>query len=216
MLDSQTAAFAVAAGLLTVTPGQDTMLVVRNVLRGGRGDGVVTTFGICAGLFLHATLSALGLSIVLMSSAAAYQAVKYAGAAYLVWLGVRSLLAAARGGYVATDPEESSRGQDRHVPASARRCFVEGLLSNVLNPKTAIFYLAFLPQFIGPADDVFGKSLLLAGIHYAEGIVWLVVVALAVDRTRRLFLGSAVRRWLDGACGVLFVGFGLRLALERR
>ncbi len=214
MLDSHTAAFAVAAGLLTMTPGQDTMLVVRNVLRGGRGDGVVTTFGICAGLFLHATLSALGLSIVLTRSATAYQAVKYAGAAYLVWLGIRSLVAAARGAYAALEPDAA--GAERRGATSAGRCFVEGLLSNVLNPKTALFYLAFLPQFIGPAEDVLGRSLVLAGIHWVEGIVWLVVVAVVVDRTRRLLLGSAVRRWLDGLCGALFVGFGIRLALERR
>ena len=81
MIDSQTVAFALAAAVLTVTPGQDTMLVVRNVLRGGRGDGVVTTLGICSGLFMHATLSALGMSVILMQSAAAFQAVKYAGRA---------------------------------------------------------------------------------------------------------------------------------------
>ena len=104
----------------------------------------------------------------------------------------------------------------RAVTVPARRCFLEGLLSNALNPKTAIFYLAFLPQFVGPNDPVLQKSLLLAGIHYAEGVLWLVAVSLAVDQARRLFLQSMVRRWLDGLCGALFVGFGLRLALERR
>jgi RhtB (resistance to homoserine/threonine) family protein len=211
MIDSQTLAFALAAAVLTVTPGQDTMLVVRNVLRGGRGDGVVTTLGICSGLFMHATLSALGMSVILMQSAVAFQIVKYAGACYLAWLGLRSLASALRA---------DAGGRDavavRADIVPARRCFLEGLLSNALNPKTAIFYLAFLPQFVGPNDPVLQKSLLLAGIHYAEGVVWLVVVSLAVDQARRLFLRSIVRRWLDGLCGALFVGFGLRLALERR
>ena len=90
------------------------------------------------------------------------------------------------------------------------------MLSNLLNPKTAVFYLAFLPQFIGPTDPVLQKSLLLAGIHYAEGILWLVVVSMAVDQTRRLFMQPMVQRWLDGICGTLFVGFGVRLALERQ
>lgn len=188
------------------------MLVVRNVLRGGRGDGVVTTFGICSGLFMHATLSALGVSIVLTHSAMAFQVVKTAGACYLVWLGVRSLAGAVRGAYDPALPEH----RFATAAASPRRCFLEGLLSNVLNPKTAVFYLAFLPQFIRPTDAVLQKSLLLAGIHYVEAIVWLVVVSTAVDRMRRLFLTSAVRRWLDGLCGLLFVGFGVRLALERR
>ena len=211
MLDQQTLAFVLAAAVLTIAPGPDTMLVVRNVLRGGRGDGVITTFGICAGLFVHATLSALGVSVLLMHSATAFQVVKSAGAAYLVWLGVRSLRAALRG-YAPEDQE--ARGSREAI--RPQRCFLEGLLSNVLNPKTAMFYLAFLPQFIGPADPVLRKSLLLAGIHYAESIAWLVLVAMAVDRTRRLVLRSAVRRWLDGLCGALFVGFGVRLALERR
>jgi RhtB (resistance to homoserine/threonine) family protein len=212
MIDSQIVAFTFAAAVLTVTPGQDTLLVVRNVLRGGRGDGVVTTFGICAGLFMHATLSALGVSVILMHSATAFQLVKFAGACYLVWLGLRSLSSAMRGVHHAAGLEHQ-RAADA-VPL--RRCFLEGVLSNVLNPKTAVFYLAFLPQFIGPTDSVLQKSLLLAGIHYAEGILWLVGVSMAVDQTRRLFLHAMVRRWLDGICGALFVGFGVRLALARQ
>jgi len=211
MIDSQVAAFTAAAALLTITPGQDTMLVVRNVLRGGRGDGVITTFGICTGLFLHATLSAVGVSVILTTSATAFQIVKLAGACYLVFLGLRSLTSALRGGGVAPDARQPSR-----QVVSSHRCFLEGLLGNVLNPKTAVFYLAFLPQFIGPTDAVLPKSLLLAGIHYVEGIAWLVAVSMAVDVTRRFFLRAMVRRWLDGICGAVFVGFGVRLALERR
>jgi RhtB (resistance to homoserine/threonine) family protein len=212
MIDSQVVAFAVIAAALTVAPGADTMLVVRNVLRGGRRDGVITTFGICLGLFVHATLSAVGVSVILMRSATAFHLLKLAGACYLVWLGVQSLSGAMRG-------EVPAAGAERGGPAtavSARRCFVEGVLSNVLNPKVAVFYLAFLPQFIGPTDAVLRKSLLLAGIHYVEGIVWLATVSVVVDRTRRFFMESDVRRWLDGVCGALLVGLGVRLALERR
>jgi threonine/homoserine/homoserine lactone efflux protein len=188
------------------------MLVVRNVIRGGRGDGVATTFGICTGLFMHATLSALGLSIVLMHSATAFQFVKIAGACYLVWLGVRSLASAVRSGRDLADPVQ----QLTTDAVSPHRCFLEGLLSNVLNPNTAVFYLAFLPQFIGPTEPVLAKSLVLAGIHYGEGILWLVGVSMAVGQMRRLIVRSMVRRWLDGICGTVFVGFGVRLALERR
>lgn len=212
MLDAQVLTFAVVAAALTVSPGPDTMLVVRNVLRGGRRDGVVTTFGICSGLFLHAILSALGISIILMHSATAYHVVKIAGAGYLVWLGIQSLRGAVRG-------VPPAGGAERPVATDAppsRRCFREGLLCNVLNPKVAVFYLALLPQFIGPTDPVLAKSLLLAGIHYAEGILWLVAVSFVLDRTRRFFLGSAVRRWLDGLCGLVLVGLGARLAFERQ
>jgi threonine/homoserine/homoserine lactone efflux protein len=88
--------------------------------------------------------------------------------------------------------------------------------SNVLNPKTAVFSLALLPQCIGPTDSVLQQSLLLAAIHDAEGLVWLVGVAMAVEQTRRLFLQATIWRWLDGICGTLFIGFGVRLALQRQ
>src|SRR5262245_42058822 len=97
MIDSQVIAFTAIAAILTITPGADTMLVVRNVLRGGRRDGVITTLGICLGLFVHATLSAVGVSMILMHSATAFHTMKLAGACYLVWLGVQSLSGAVRG-----------------------------------------------------------------------------------------------------------------------
>lgn len=211
MLDAQVMTFALVAAALTVSPGPDSMLVVRNVLRGGLRDGIVTTLGICSGLFVHAVLSALGLSVILLQSVTAFQVIKIAGAAYLVVLGVQSLIGAVRGRAEAT-PSGAVGG----APVSARRCFLDGFLSNVLNPKVAVFYLALLPQFIGPTDPVLRKSLLLAGIHYAEGIVWLATLAFLVDHARRLFLRSAVRRWLDGLCGLVLVGLGVRLAFERR
>jgi len=212
MIDAQVLTFTLVAAALTLSPGPDTMLVVRNVLRGGRHDGVVTTFGIYSGLFFHAILSALGISIILMHSATAFHVVKIAGACYLVWLGVQSLRGAVRG----APPAGSADGPVATDAASSRQCFLEGLLCNVLNPKVAVFYLALLPQFIGPADPVLGKSLLLAGIHYAEGILWLVTLSFLLDRTRRFFLGSAVRRWLDALCGLVLVGLGARLAFERQ
>jgi threonine/homoserine/homoserine lactone efflux protein len=86
----------------------------------------------------------------------------------------------------------------------------------VLNPKTAVFYLAFLPQFIDPTEPVLRKSLILAGIHYVEGIVWLVALSILLDHTRRFLLKSAVRRWLEGLCGAMLIWFGARLALERQ
>ena len=212
MGDAQVIAFTLAAAVLTIAPGPDTMLVIRNVLRGGRRDGVLTTLGICAGLFVHATLSACGVSMLLMHSATAFHLLKLAGAGYLVWLGLQSLRHAVR------MPPPADR-LEAVVPPRRRalwQCFREGVLSNVLNPKTAIFYLAFLPQFIGPTEPVLRKSLLLAGIHYVEGIVWLVALSILVDHTRRVLLKSAVRRWLEGLCGAVLMGFGARLALERQ
>ncbi len=211
MFDSQLVAFTVVAAALTITPGADTMLVLRNVLQGGRRDGIVTTFGICAGLFVHAALSALGLSIILMHSATLFYVVKTAGACYLIWLGWQSLRSAVRhpaGFGVSHGNEKQTR--------SLRKCLMEGFLTNVLNPKVAVFYLAFLPQFIGSEDPVMVKSLLLAGIHYVMGIVWLVSLSAFIDSTRRFMVKSFIKRWLDGVCGVVLVGLGVRLVFEKQ
>jgi RhtB (resistance to homoserine/threonine) family protein len=212
MGDAQVIAFTLAAAALTVAPGADTMLVIRNVLRGGRRDGVVTTFGICSGLFVHATLSALGVSMLLMHSATAFHVVKLAGAGYLGWLGLQSLRSAVR----PPSPPERREEVELVRRRAPQQCFLEGLLSNVLNPKTAVFYVAFLPQFISPLQPVLTQSLLLAGIHYVEGILWLATLSIMLDHTRRFFLKSVVRRWLDGLCGAMLIGFGIRLTLERQ
>ena len=188
------------------------MLVIRNVLRGGRRDGMVTAFGICAGLFVHATLSVLGVSMLLLHSATAFHLVKLAGACYLGWLGVQSLRRTVR----TPQPPDRLEAVEPTRRRGPQHCFLEGLLSNVLNPNAVVFYLAFLPQFIGPTEPVLPKSLLLASIHYVEAIVWLVALSIMLDQMRRFLLRSAVRRWLDGLCGAVLVGFGVRLALARQ
>jgi len=210
VFDSQVVAFTIVAAALTVAPGADTMLVVRNVLRGGRRDGFVTMAGICTGLYVHALLSALGVSAILMHSATAFTVLKIAGACYLVWLGLNSLRSAAR--VNGSGPAEVIA----RTSVAPARCFREGFLTNVLNPKVAVFYLALLPQFIGPMDPVFLKSLLLTAIHFVQGILWLGFVAWGVDRSRRFFMKPVMRRWLDAACGTLLIGLGLRLAMARQ
>jgi RhtB (resistance to homoserine/threonine) family protein len=210
--DAQVLAFTVAAAILTVAPGADNMLVIRNVLRGGRRDGMVTAFGICTGLFVHATLSACGVSLLLMHSATAFQLVKLAGAGYLVWLGVQSLRSAVR-----RPPPSHCAEEVVHIRGiTPQRCLLEGFFSNVLNPKAVMFYLAFLPQFIGPTEPVLMQSLFLASIHYVEAILWFVLLSIMLDHLRRFILKSTVRRWLDGLCGIMLVGFGARLALDRQ
>jgi len=211
MIDSQVIAFTLAAGALTLVPGADTMLVIRNVIRGGRKDGVVTTFGICSGLFVHATLSALGVSVILMHSASLFHAVRLAGACYLCWLGLRSIWAAVR----SQKETEAAEAAVKSRQISMKQCFIEGFLSNVLNPKAVVFYLAFLPQFIGPKDPVFEKSILLAGIHFTEGILWLVTLSFLLDHTRQFIVHPRFRRCLEGCCGALLIGIGIRLTTER-
>ena len=210
MFDSQVLAFTLLAALMTMSPGADTLLVVRNVLRGGRRDGIATAIGICSGLYVHAMLSAFGLSMILMHSAAAFTALKFAGAAYLVWLGLQSLRSAAR----SLPATQATALSTPRVPAS--RSWREGFLTNLLNPKVIVFYLALLPQFIGADDPVFRKSLLLAAIHAVEGIAWFAIVSVLVDRSRRFFLRPLLRRWIDAACGAFLVALGVRLAMQRQ
>jgi RhtB (resistance to homoserine/threonine) family protein len=207
MFDARVIAFAGIAGLVTLTPGADTMLVVRSALVRGRRAGLLTVLGIGSGLFIHATLSALGLSVVLVRSARAFEIVKLAGALYLVFLGLQAIRGAARSAPIGESPAG---------PAGAHRAYAEGLLTNVLNPKVAIFYLAFLPQFIGPSDPVLARSILLASIHFVEGLVWLSLVTLFVARLRTVLAQPRVRRALETFSGLVFIAFGVKLAVSRR
>lgn len=214
MNDSQIVTFAVIAGLLTITPGVDTMLVIRNVLARGRLAGLQTTAGICCGLFVHATLSALGLSLILVGSAAAFDAVRMIGAAYLIWLGIQAVRQA-----LVREPGGAVRGSTAMAAARrtarARTSFLEGFLSNTLNPKVAVFYLAFLPQFMSAGDRVFAKSMLLATIHFVEGVVWLSALSFFVARLQAWIGQSRVKRTIEATAGIVLIGFGARLALER-
>jgi RhtB (resistance to homoserine/threonine) family protein len=201
-------AYLLAISLLTITPGVDTVLVIRNTTRGGWRDGALSSLGICLGLFVHATVSAVGISVILLQSAWAFRALRLAGAAYLVWLGVVSLRSAARKHAVGELPGH----QPAHVDFDPRRSLREGLLSNVLNPKAVVFYMAFLPQFIDPAGSAVTQSLFLAGLHFLIAMVWQCLLASVVDQARRWLQSSRVRRTLDGLTGSIMVVFGVKLA----
>ncbi|MDI4639244.1 MULTISPECIES: LysE family translocator [Halomonadaceae] len=209
--DAQFWPFLVAITLLTLSPGVDTLLVIRNTTRGGRRDGVLTSLAICSGLFVHAAVSALGISVILLQSAWAFSALKLAGAAYLIWLGLQSLASARRG----TPLPVAGCGVERQAVS----CWVplrEGFLSNVLNPKTVVFYMAFLPQFIAPGDPALAKSLWLAGVHFLIANIWQIGIVLMLGRAGHWLVRRAVSRTLDGATGVVMVAFGLKLALSQR
>jgi len=210
MLDAQFWPFLVAITLLSMSPGVDTLLVIRNTARGGWRDGVLTSLAICSGLFVHATVSALGISLILLESACAFGLLKLAGAAYLVWLGVNGLRAARRGQGLPLAGVATSR-----QAVSLWRPVREGLLSNVLNPKTVVFYMAFLPQFIALGDPALAKSLWLAGVHFVVANLWQIAIVLMVGSASRWLASAAFSRWLNGITGAVLVGFGIKLALTR-
>lgn len=197
-----------AVALLTITPGVDTLMVIRNTLRGGRRDGILTSFAICCGLFVHALISAAGISLVLMQSAWLFSLLKLAGAGYLMWLGLVSLRSALSGGSI-TLP--GSVPQVAALPWSVP--LREGFLSNVLNPKAIVFYMAFLPQFIQAGDPVIAKALFLAGIHFLLANLWQLAMVLMVIRLQRWLITPAVKRCLDGVAGSVMIVLGARVGL---
>jgi threonine/homoserine/homoserine lactone efflux protein len=204
-------AYLIPITLLTITPGVDTLLIIRNTSRGGWRDGAVSSLGICSGLFVHAIVSALGISLVLLQSAWGFNALKLGGAGYLCWLGVVSLRSALRGGAV---PGLANGGQPPRA-FSAVRSFLEGFLSNVLNPKAIVFYMAFLPQFIDPAGSALRQSLFLAGVHFTVAMVWQSLLAAMVGRAGNLLKRSGMRRALAGVTGAIILALGVRLAIDR-
>ncbi len=214
MFDAQVLAYAGLAALLTVTPGADTMLVIRNVLSRGWLHGIFTSLGGSTGLFVHAAVSALGLSVLLVRSAAAYETVKMLGAAYLFYLGIKSFRQALKKTGRHQDGPKAGNSPARRDDRLSRS-FSEGLLTSLLNPKVAVFYLAVLPQFIGPGDPLLAKSLLLAGIHVCMGVAWLSAVSICLGRVRGLLSGDKLKRRLEMATGGIMVAFGFKLALDR-
>jgi len=206
MLDPQTTSFLALAAVLTLTPGADTMLTLRNAAAHGTRAGVMTALGVGAGFFVQPLLAALGVAAIFVRSEAAFGAVKWAGAAYLTWLGLQSVRAAWRGG---------EGGAPVDVARDGRASFRQGLLTNALNPKIAVFYVAVLPQFIRPGDRPLPRALALAGTHYVMGFAWLVLLSVAAGRASGFLRRRRVRASLDAASGLVMIGLGVRLALSR-
>ena len=198
--------FLVASVLVTVIPGADMALITRQVLVGGPALAQKTIFGNLTGLLVHGVALAAGLSALLVASATAYTAVKLAGAAYLVLLGIQALRASR---HPPTDAPSA-------IVAAPRHAFLQGLISTVLNPKPALFFLTFLPQFVNRDGAVLPQTLTLAGIHVIVGLVWLSAYARLVHRARGLLAAPRVKAWLERTTGAVLIAFGLRVAVERR
>ena len=198
------AAFLGISALVIVTPGQDTALTIRNALVGGRRAALFTAVGVSAGQALWALASAAGVATLLAESEPVFVALRLAGAAYLVWLGVQALMAALRH----RNPEHVHECTNLRARVALR----QGLLSNLGNPKMAVFFLSLLPQFGGS----FGALLALGLVFSCLTLVWLTAYGAAVARAGDFLRRSRVHRALDAAVGVLLVALGLRIAGEAR
>jgi threonine/homoserine/homoserine lactone efflux protein len=211
--------------VLTITPGADMALVMRNVLAHGFRAVWPTLAGILSSLSIHVTLCILGLSVVLQRSDIAFSAVKFAGAAWLAWLGLSALWTALRPAQedakIAAVHEgavgEATRTAVRHAPMDRRAIFLRGFFTNLLNVKIALFYIAFLPQFAPAGSRFVPVALGLAAIQAIIGMAWLTTYgALVAKAGDALAAHPKARRWLEGSTGAALVGFGLRLATAAR
>src|SRR5690242_8764786 len=210
MFDSLFWAFLALAALLTITPGADTVLTLRNTLAGGTRDGLWTMAGVCSGFMFQPLLAALGVAALFVRLPMAFAVVKLIGAIYLIYLGCQSIREAVRRWCDRADSAKAIAAADNHQ--SGWRRYREGLLTNALNPKIGVFYFAVLPQFIKAGDPVLLKSLLMTLCHYGMGVVWLGAIALAAGRLRSFLIRPRIKAGLDAIAGMAMIGFGARLA----
>ena len=202
---SHIAAFFAVSVVVIVTPGQDTALTIRNALLGRRRSGLATAAGVATGQAVWAVAASAGVAAVLRASEPAFLAVRLAGAVYLVYLGAHGLVAAVR----RKGDEHSSLGKP--MTFAPRAAYRQGVVSNLGNPKMAIFFTSLLPQF----GTGFGSLLALGVVFAAMTLTWLTGYAVVVAKAGGILRRGAVRRWLDAVTGACLVAFGLRLATER-
>jgi RhtB (resistance to homoserine/threonine) family protein len=199
------APYFVLSILLIVAPGPDTAMVTKNALLGGRRGGIFCAIGVAVGLAIWTVAAALGLAALLHASSVAFFALKIAGALYLIWVGVQML---------------RSRGLDSTVSATRtvdrRKAVRQGLLCDLGNPKVGVFFTSFLPQFVHGDGSAFASLVLLGLIFCVLTFAWLTLYAVVIGRGSSFLRRPRVRLWLDRFTGVVFVGFGIRLALEKR
>ncbi len=199
--------FLAAGILLNLTPGPDTVYILGRSIAQGREAGIASALGICVGSIFHSCAAALGLSAILATSAVAFAAIKLLGGAYLIFLGIKMLL---------------DRRRQLTLPSNFRRrttiaAFRQGVFTNVLNPKVALFFLAFLPQFIEPASNMKVFAFLMLGLTFVTtGTIWCLILAwFASAFSERLRTNETIGQWLNRAAGALFVFLGLRLATAK-
>lgn len=211
MTDLTTAvtAFALAAALIVVLPGPDTMVVVRAMVRGGRRRAFWTALGGLTGLLVWVTLTVVGLAALLRASAEAFLVLKVVGAAYLLWVGVRTFRS---GGAALVTPAAAEGPPGAERPLAG---YAAGLATNLLNPKVGVLFVALLPGFVPEGHSVPLTSLLLGVLYIAETALYMVVLVALSDPVLRRLSDPRFRRWLDRVVGAVFVGFGVQLVASR-
>jgi threonine/homoserine/homoserine lactone efflux protein len=201
--------FLLAGILLNLTPGADTLYILGRSITNGKKAGIISALGIGTGSIVHTVFAALGLSIILSQSRLAFDIVKYIGASYLIFLGIQSML--SKGKLNLTVAQNNFKDQDMG------RIYLSGILTNVLNPKVALFYLAFLPQFIDSAFSSQFVSFIILGLTFTiTGTLWCLVIATFSSLFLRKFKGNnKIKSWMDKITGIIFISLGIKLALSK-
>jgi threonine/homoserine/homoserine lactone efflux protein len=203
---TEAAVFATAVFVLNATPGVDFLLTVSRTLQGGARAGIAAALGINAGCVVHALAAAFGLAALMALHPGAFRLIQWAGAAYLVWLGIQMLRQAWK-------PGDAAAAEFDSAPRSAWSDFRAGVFTNVLNPKVALFFLAFIPQFVPAGSPAPTLSFLLLGAWFVlQSLVFLLLLVAAAARLKRLNASPTARRWLNAVGGLLFVGLAVRLS----
>ena len=200
--------FIATAIVLILTPGQDTFFILGRSLAGGRVAGVAAALGVSAGTVVHTILAALGLSALLATSPYAFMAVKFAGAAYLLTIGIKALVTRSA----------QAPGADPTANGGRWPAFRQGVITNLLNPKVALFFLALMPQFIDAGSTTKVGAFLALGLSFVMlGVIWCCVLAIAAAKLRGAFLRRpSIAAWLNRVAGAMFIGLGIKLATARQ
>jgi len=210
-MTSQIWAFLGISILVIVTPGPDTAMTIRNTLLGGQKGGVATALGVATGQLVWALAASLGIVALLVASEPLFAAVKYAGAAYLIYLGVQSLIAAW---HARTAVPSADTRSTRHLAPSA--AYRQGVISDLGNPKMAVFFASVLPQFAQPGGGMLSTLVLLGLVFCLMTLVWLAFYAVALATAGEMLRRPRIRRALEGLTGIVLIALGLRLATEQR
>jgi threonine/homoserine/homoserine lactone efflux protein len=203
--------FILASLVLIMIPGPDQALITKSALMGGRRAGLMTMLGGALGLSVHATAAAAGLSAILLASANAFTAMKIVGAVYLVWMGVQTLRTAAR-----SRKEGTEVLAGRRPSQSSSAALRQGFLSNALNPKVALFFVTFLPQFLDPAGTAWTQALSLSAVFAVIYLAWFGLYITAIDRLGRFLRRPQVKARIEKVTGVLLLAFAVRLATSHQ
>ncbi|AYA75069.1 LysE family translocator [Bacillus sp. Y1] len=200
--------FLVLSLFVVMSPGIDTALITKRTISDGRIDGYKMALGITTGSLVHTFAAAFGLSAILMQSAVAFEIVKYAGAVYLIYLGLSSFIT-KKNKYV-THIENQNNSELK------KSAFKQGLFSNVLNPKVAMFFLTFLPQFVKTGADATQLFIMMGVIYTVLSITWFFVYVFFINYLREWLMSPKVQRIMDKVTGLVLIGFGLKLALDKQ